>query len=341
MKNRNQGLARRAGLLLLILLMLCSLVSCGSQSTQRKVVRQFYADSPEDKYGFESTRTIDGKSYQLTDETYKVLKKNTAPSSHLDAISGSRTSFTPGKTFRIGDKPYTVRSVKTQSEPVAQDVAVKSTSSAPETLVRTYTDPRTGMKTKLTYQLQEVVRNQDQSWTSAGTFTINLVGYGGKYYDIGTAKLSGKNTLKDIQTKEQQVLLAQGLDPTENRISGVAWKSKPYTDRTGNACRDVEVSIETQSAPLTAKYAASLYRFSVQYVPQGARPDQYLMQGTAYYTTESSTTGWVRIVCWMVLLAGLVLLVFAGRRAWTEYQLLKSGKEVRVIDGVRYTEDDF
>lgn len=343
MTNRNpSNFAPRLGLLLLAVLMLFSLTSCGSRTDRtRTVTRRFYADSPEDKYGFESTMTKDGKTYQLTDEQYKILKKNTAPSSHLDAISGSRTSFTPGKRFRIGEKSYTVQSVKTAAEPVSLDVAVKSAAKAPETVTREYQDKKTGMTTKLTYQLQEVVKNETQAWTSAGTFTINLVGYGGKYYDIGTAKLSGKNTLKDIQSKSRQVLEAQGLNPDENRISGVHWKGKPYSDQTGNPCRDVVVSVETHSAPLTAKYSASLYRFSVQYVPEGARPDQYLMEGTATYRAPSEAAGWVRLVLWLVFLVCLIFLGFAGRKVWKETRLLKSGKEIRVIDGVRYTEDDF
>lgn len=331
------------GMILLSLLMAVCLSSCGLGSpAEQTVVRKFYADSPQDKYGFDSSRTIDGEDYQLSGEKYKVLRKTSAPTRQLTALSGKRTAFTPGQSFSIGDVPYVVQSVSVKTEPVQETMAVKSQSAAPETIKRVYEDSENSeLRTNLTYSLQSVEQNSSESWSKAEPFTINLVGYGGKYYDIGTTKLSGKNTLSDISKQQKAVLEAQGLSSSANRISGVKWAGKEYKDSSGNRCRDIQVDVETKSAPYTAKYTANLYRFTVNYVPQGSQPEQYLIQGTATYSPVKTTPGWVRIVFLVVLILGICLLLWLGRYIWKEHQLLTSGKEIREIDGVRYTEDDF
>lgn len=307
----------------------------------KTVVKQFYADSPDDKYGFETTRTIGGKTYTLAGEKYKVLRKSNTDARQMDAISGNRTAFTAGKTFMLDKKTYVVQNVKTKTESVQETLAVKSASDAPAELTRTYHDKETNLNCKLTYALDKVQKTKKKSWTGAGTFTINLVGYGGPYYDIGTTKLSGKNTLKDIQSKQKAVLEAQGLDSSKTRISGVEWNGKAYIDDNGNPCRDVVVSVQTQDAPMTAVYTADLYRFSIDYVPEGSKPVQYLMQGTAIYAPVSSRAGWTRIVLTIVIVIGVMAIGFFLWYLWKEYKLMTSGKEIRTIDGVRYTEDDF
>lgn len=342
-KTRTPPHAYRAvALVLLSVLMILTLSSCGTDALGTKTVtQQFYADSPKDKYGFESSRTFGGASYQLSNEKYKVVRKTETDAKRMTAISGNRTAFTPGKTFTLDGQDYVVQSVGVKKVPVQDQLAVKSDDDAPATLTKTYHDKGSNLHCKLNFQLQTVEKNKSKSWTNAGTFDINLVGYGGKYYDIGTTKLSGKNTLSDIQKKEEQVLEAQGLDSSVNRISEVSWKGKEYKDKVGNRCRDVLVSVQTQSAPLTATYTATMYRFTVNYVPEGAKPEQYLLQGTAVYTPVSHQAGWVRIVLYSLLGVGLIVLLFLARYLWKEHKLLTSGKEIRTIDGIRYTEDDF
>lgn len=333
----------RVVLILLITAMVFSLSSCSKGGIGTKTVKkQFYADSPNDKYGFETDAKFDNKPYTLKGEKDRVIKRSAAPPSELDSISGDPSAFTPGKTFEIGDKTYRVQSVSSNPEKVTKSVAVESEDDAPESIGRTYTDKDLNLKTKLTYYLDGVTRNESKKWTETDGFEINLVGYGQKYYDIGTAKLSGKNTLKDVQKKQNEVLRAQGLDPDENRISGVKWKGDPYTDNSGNKCRDISVSVETVGAPMTATYTATLYRFKVKYVPEETKADQYLMEATATYEpVGDSSAGWIRIVLTAVLVAGIVLLLLLGFYIWKEYKLAHSGVEIREIDGVRYTEDDF
>ena len=332
----------RVVLLLLVVAMVFSLSSCSNRGNTKTVKKQFYADSPSDKYGFDTDTTIHGKPYTLKGEKYRVVKRSTAPPSELDAVSGNPSSFTPGKTFSIGNNDYVVQSVSSKPEKVSKTVAVENEDDVPQEIVRTYSDHDENLKTKLTYHLESVSSNSSKKWTETKGFEINLVGYGQKYYDIGTTKLSGKDTLKDIQKKQKDVLEAQGLNTDKNRISDVSWKGEPYTDSSGNKCRDIAVSVETAGAPMTAKYAATLYRFSVKYIPQGSEPNQYLMEGTATYQfAGNSSAGWIRIVLTAVLVAGIILLLLLGWYIWKEYRLVQSGVEIREIDGVRYTEDDF
>lgn len=337
---------RRAVLLLLVLAMALLLSSCsaGPPGRTRTVKKQFYADSPEDKYGFDSKIQMNGKSYTLQGEKYRVVKKTVTPPSELTSISGESDAFAPGKTFQLGDSTYTVQSVKTKPETVTKKVAVEDENDVPQTLTSTYTDRKENLKAKLYYQLDDVSGNKSGQWTDAKPFTINLIGYGQKYYDIGTAKLSGKNTLQDVRKKQKQVLKAQGENPDKNRISDVQWIGDPYRDASGNQCRDIKVSVQTKNAKEFATYSATLYRYSVKYVPEEARPEQYLLEGTATYAPvrgSSSPAGWVRVTLTAVLAAGIVLILLLIRYIWKEYRLVKSGAEIREIDGVRYTEDDF
>lgn len=305
--------------------------------TTRTETITYTADNENDKYSFDAEKEYDGKPFNLVGAEYEVLEDNTPPSDTLVDLSGEAEKFVEGETFAIEDTQYQVVSVTTEILPLSFSEKVDPDLGAEESVSQTYKDESTGMETEVFFTLDRISDNEDK-WTEAGTFPINIIGYGGPYYKIGDFTISSSNTLEDIESKAKAILEAEGIDSKTNRMSDVKWAGKTYKDKLGNTCRDVQVTYETNAEGTVAKYEGEAYRYTVEYIPLSAAPDRFTLQGTAHYKMSSKVfTRVLKVFLWIVL---VIALLMVGYYIYTIFKNRQRGKN-RILDGEEYFEDDF
>lgn len=324
---------------LAVILTACSSnpVSRAVDSKERKTVTHFYyVDNKDDQYAFPSEKVIDGTVYQLENTQYKVVHENQPPETEQSILLGRPDVYTVGGTISVKGTKYQITKVSTVPKNLTWSTVVATERDAEESVNKNYTDDTLKQTTSVPYRLVGTKDNRATWKDAANGFKINIVGYGGPYYQIGNFKLSSKKTVADVKKKQALVLDAQGLDPENSRITTVDWDGGPYEDERGNVCRDLLVHYQTRTPGFTAVYQGTVYRYDLTYIPVSSTQNRYYMEGLATYVkTNQKMTKHLRMALFIVLgvavLVGLVLWILYRRKKRTE----------AVVAGEGYTPDDF
>lgn len=330
--------------LILVILIILSLAGCSSNpvsravdKSERKTVTHFYyVDDKNDQYAFPSEKVINGQVYKLEKTEYKQVHENQPPETSQTILLAKADAYAPGSTISVKGKKYQITKSSVSAKELSWSKNISKASDAEESVNRDYTDDSVKTTISVPYRLAEI-RDNKASWKDAQNgFKINIVGYGGKYYQIGKFKLSGKNTAADVKKKQSLVLDAQGLDPENSRITNVDWDGSPYEDEYGNVCRDLLVNYQTRTPGYTAVYQGTAYIYDLTYIPLSATRNRYYMEGIATYVlSHQRTTHNLLVALYIVLGVALVVAV-----VW--YILYRRRKaRAQVVNGEGYLPDDF
>lgn len=312
-----------AAALLLCILLVFTLAGC--QKAPNRTVREVYsAGSKDDKYSFDTVRQFDGHQYKLDHVDYRVLSEKKPKTAKLETISAEPDAYQNGDIFTNDGAVYRVEKVTVKSVPVDTDVEM-TTDEPVSTMTADYKE--NGQTVNLAYRLLS------DEWVKADDIPIQIVGYGGPYYDIGDIRLSAKDPLKDVKKQSKAVLTADGLDARVYRVTDAAWRGPTYEDAAGNTCRDMKVSCEKH----VAHYRSTVYRYSILYSSAAEKPDRYQMEATATYTQDDSVYEKqveTVILCIVGIAAAVVLFILIMK--WR-----RKDKPVAQIGDHYYSEDDF
>lgn len=345
MKNPSEkkNIHRRIIGIFLILCLLAGLVACSNpvsravdQNERKTVTHFYYVDDKNDQYAFPSEKVIDGKQYQLEKTRYKTVRENKLPVTSQSILLGKPDVYSVGGIIAVKGKKYQITKVNQIPKDLTWLKVYETSKEIEETVDRDYQDEDLNQETTVTYRLAEIKDNKD-SWKDAKNgFKINIIGYGGPYYQIGNFRLSAKSTLKDVKKKQAKILDAQGLDPENSRITTATWDGSSYEDEHGNVCRDILVKYQTRMPGFTVQYQGTVYRYDLSYVPVTNMANRYYMEGIATYVlTNRSATRSLRTAMWIVLglaiLVGIVWLILYLHRKKTQ----------SVVAGKGYSPDDF
>lgn len=333
-----------ACLLALVLVLVFSLSACSDPVSsavnrkERKTVTHYYhTDDKRDEYPFPSEKIIDGKVYQLEKSPkYHVVRENNPPETSRSFLIAKPDAYQLGSTISVKGEKYQITKSKVVPKELTWSKVVAKLSDAENSVNKEYTDKDTKLSVTVPYQLVSTKDNR-ASWKDAENgFKINIVGYGGPYYQVGKFKLSGKSTLKDVKKKQSLILDAQGLDPENARVTDVDWDGSPYEDEYGNICRDILVHYQTRTPGYTAVYKGTVYRYDLSYIPLKDSSQRYYMEGIATYVlTNQKTTKHLKVAFYIILVIALIVAII-----W--YILYRRRKSTeQVVAGEGYSPDDF
>ena len=310
---------------ILLMLLVAVLFLTGCQKKPNRMVRQVYrAGSRDDKVSFAPVRQFDGHRFKLDHVDYRVLSEKVPPMEKTEALSGDPDAYRKGDVFTIDGSVYRVEKVSSRSVPVTTDMEITSDEPV-STMDADY--QRGNQKATLKYRLIS------EEWVKADSFPIQIVGYGGPYYQIGDIRLSSRDPIKDIKKQRKAVLTADGLDPRVYQITDARWKGPTYEDAAGNTCRDITVACKKH----VAHYSSTVYDYTLLYSSAEEDPNRYQMQATAVYTPDDSVYE-RQVETVLLCLAGMLTAVVLFLLIRRQHRKLKP---VVAIGDRMYSEDDF
>lgn len=288
-----------------------------------------------------------GKTYQLSDITYKVLSKKylDKKKKNVDSeVVEAGNTYTPEQTITDGGITYklqnTIQERQTVENAYEQTVFafedyryVISPSDVPDRKVVQATNDKTGQVQDVNCTLTGISSMGMETFTNYMTVTYS--DYDSAYYEWNGNLIPRNDDMPALAGYENQLLNAAGAG-AGSTITDISWTGDTYQDENGVICRDATATVQQVGPVYRANYNGRIYveaREGTVYhmTYEGEDPEgrvEYKVQATANYVEQKVPAlpyilAGIGIVIVLAAIVGMLMILSKKQKEKRENELWK------------------
>lgn len=325
MKNRKKQISFLC-LLMMAGMMINPVLTVYAKGADYEETITFNTDDENEKRDeeFQQKIEVDGKTYRLTDITYKVIQTNKKEEKIIESepIIYEQAEHKPleeiiedGITYKLKQsigKEVVVKEAYAQSVEGYSDYDHAVTiDDVPNTKDVTVKNEKTGEDETVTCKLKNI-ETVDAGWKDT-YIDIVFETYNAYVFNWNGVEIP-RNTEAPLLGHEKELLESVGANTTDYRVIRIYWTSDAYTNEKGVLCRNARANVQKHSINYRANYVGEMLNeeelgmiFVDTYEYQEGDGNHYVVEATANYEATGLLT--YMAVGGLLLLVILIILI--------------------------------